>query len=145
MIHFDLFDYGRALVGGVFIGISASVLLIFSGRIAGISGILYRSIKGPAEGGWRWLFLAGMAISGLLSALFFPGFSHLENADSPLLLIIAGGLVGFGSVLGNGCTSGHGVCGISRLSPRSLVATVTFMASGALVVFLIRNFLLGGV
>lgn len=144
MIHFDLFDYGRALAGGVLIGLSASALLIFSGKIAGVSGILYRGISERLDRQWRFLFLAGLLAGGSLSYLSIPEFVSIKEPQSLATLVVAGLLVGFGSVLGNGCTSGHGVCGISRLSPRSLTATLVFMTSGALVVFLIRHLLKGG-
>lgn len=144
MIHFDLFDYARALLGGVFIGVSASILLVFSGRIAGVSGILYRSFSERNERGWRTLFLMGLLLGGLLSARLFPEFIKLEKAQSWGALVLAGLLVGFGSVLGNGCTSGHGVCGISRLSPRSLAATATFMGVAAALVYFIRHLSSGG-
>lgn len=128
-----------ALAGGALIGLAATVLLVFNGRIAGISGILGGLLQMKRhDKAWRLAFVAGL----LLAPLAWQLFSSLPLAtvtDSPVLLIIAGVLVGFGSRLGSGCTSGHGVCGISRLSPRSLFATASFMATGFLTVYLIRH------
>lgn len=120
------------LVGGMFIGLGAVSLLLFNGRIAGISGIVGGLVTTPArDPAWRVAFVAGLVGAGLLLAPWMPSAfgSTLERSSGALVL--AGLLVGFGTRLGNGCTSGHGVCGLSRLSPRSAVATVTFMAVGA--------------
>ena len=133
------------LAGGVLIGLAAAVLLFFHGRIAGISGILGGALRTRQRGdlGWRLAFLAGLLTAGAVAFLFTP--SHLENTLDRSLgsMALAGLMVGFGTALGSGCTSGHGVCGISRLSKRSLVATATFMVFGALTVFVV-NHLLGG-
>jgi len=122
------------LAGGALIGLAASILLLASGRVAGISGIL-GGLLDPKEGenAWRAAFVAGLVLAGLGGVLVYPAAfaSHLER--SPALLALGGLLVGFGSRLGNGCTSGHGVCGLSRASPRSLASVATFMATGALV------------
>jgi uncharacterized membrane protein YedE/YeeE len=133
-----------SLLGGLLIGASASILLLFNGRIAGISGIL-GGVVIPKAGdvAWRLRFLAGMLIGGLAAARFWPSAFGDARQASWAAVAVAGFLVGFGTRLGNGCTSGHGVCGLSRLSQRSLVATVTFMAAGALTVFLTRH-VLGG-
>jgi hypothetical protein len=136
----DLNSASLALFGGVLIGVSASLLLAFTGRIAGISGILYRSFTSREDSYWRFAFLAGLVLGGVF--LYWQA-AELVTIDEPIHMsrvIAAGLLVGFGSVLGNGCTSGHGVCGISRFSPRSIAATLTFMACGAVVVFVIRRF-----
>lgn len=131
------------LVGGTLIGLSASLLLWANGRVAGISGIV-GSLLAPVRGdiAWRALFLGGLLSGGLLLAWLRPA-SFAAPAPLSLgggaLLVAAGLLVGFGSGLGNGCTSGHGVCGISRGSARSIAATLTFMATGALTVFLVRH------
>ena len=128
-----------ALGGGVLIGLAATLLLLLTGRIAGISGILGGALAGPGgERGWRLAFLAGLVAGGVVSAL--SGMTgSLERTGYPLgLLIAAGLLVGFGSRLGSGCTSGHGVCGIARLSARSLVATVAFTLTGIVTVALLR-------
>jgi uncharacterized membrane protein YedE/YeeE len=128
----------------VLIGASAAALLVLTGRIAGVSGILGGLLPPRrADAAWRVLFVAGLVAGGLvLRAVAADPFHGLAALASPTLL--AGGvLVGFGTSLGSGCTSGHGVCGVSRLSPRSLVATVTFMLAGVLTVFVVRH-LAGG-
>jgi uncharacterized membrane protein YedE/YeeE len=127
-----------SLAGGVLIGLSASLLLIGQGRVAGISGIVGHSLGGrPGDRAWRVAFLAGLVLAGLVSALFAP--AAIGHSQRPLVLIaVAGLLVGIGTRLGSGCTSGHGVCGVSRLSPRSLVATLTFLLTGASTVALVR-------
>lgn len=119
-----------AAVGGILIGIAASVLLVGSGRVAGVSGIL-GGILVPVRGDrlWRWMFMLGMVSVGALVAVFAP--QYISPSPSPLPVVVAAGLlVGIGTRLGTGCTSGHGVCGVSRLSPRSLAATAMFMATG---------------
>lgn len=123
-----------ALVGGVIIGLSATLLLVGSGRIAGISGIL-GGLLVPTRGDrlWRGLFMLGLLIAGGVAAAVAPESIGSSPRSLPVLAA-AGLLVGVGTRIGNGCTSGHGVCGISRLSPRSLVATITFIAAGMLVV-----------
>jgi uncharacterized membrane protein YedE/YeeE len=133
-----------ALFGGILIGLSASLAHLGARQVAGVSGHLGGLLGGPlrlrAFGPW---FVFGLALGGLLIALVFsPTITAL--APRPIVLIaVAGLLVGFGTRLGSGCTSGHGVCGISRLSPRSLVATCVFMAAGALVVLLTRHVFTG--
>ena len=138
-----------SLIGGMLIGLSASVMLLFSGKIAGISGIV-GGILSPAQNDtqWRLLFLGGLLVGGLLVGSQMVGFSSadvfaIEIERSWPAVFLAGLLVGFGSRFGSGCTSGHGVCGISRFSPRSLVATITFISTGALVVYIV-NHLFGG-
>lgn len=133
------FTPGAALAGGLLIGLAAAVFVLFNGRIAGISGILGGLIK-PRNGdiGWRLAFTGGLIGAPVIYSLFWrlPDI-HIE-ANS-VTLIIAGLIVGFGTRIGSGCTSGHGVCGISRLSPRSIVATLTFMTMGFVTVFLVRH------
>lgn len=129
-----------ALAGGALIGLSASLLLWVSGRVAGISGML-GGLLHPHRGdiAWRALFLLGLIVSGAIALLVAPqGFG--SSPRGALALALAGLLVGVGTRIGNGCTSGHGVCGLSRLSVRSLVATVTFIATGAITVTLLRIF-----
>jgi uncharacterized membrane protein YedE/YeeE len=131
-------------VGGVMIGIAAAGLLMFHGRIAGISGIaggIFRRHKGDTE--WRVMFLVGLFSAGFLWHLVRPMDYQVTIDRSTLALIVAGLAVGIGTQLGSGCTSGHGVCGIGRLSKRSTVATVSFMVTAAMTV-LIVNELLGG-
>jgi hypothetical protein len=126
-----------ALLGGLLIGAAASLLWLGSGKVAGISGILGGALGRPEQRGWRLVFLAGLLAGGVVLLLVRP--AALSPATAPLPLLAAGGLlVGFGARLGGGCTSGHGVCGLSRLSRRSLIATLTFFASAALVVWLLR-------
>ncbi|HIF51385.1 MAG TPA: YeeE/YedE family protein [Thiotrichaceae bacterium] len=130
-----------ALAGGVLLGISASLLLLFNGRIAGISGILSGvfTTSNSAEKVWRLLFLLGMVVAGFTYQLLFPD-SFVEREDFPLSLLLIGAfIVGFGTRMGGGCTSGHGVCGIGRLSKRSIIATVVFMTSGVATVYVIRH------
>jgi uncharacterized membrane protein YedE/YeeE len=131
-----------ALVGGAIIGASAALFLVLNGRISGISGILGGLIN-PArsEIGWRLAFLAGLFVAPL-AYVVFGGALPAVMLNVPLwLLVVSGLIVGFGTRLGAGCTSGHGVCGIGRGSPRSLVATATFMATAILTVFVTRHVL----
>ncbi|MBY0340303.1 MAG: YeeE/YedE family protein [Rhodocyclaceae bacterium] len=133
-----------ATAGGALIGAAAALLLLMNGRIAGISGILGTAMqKGSRDRGWRIAFIAGLMLAPWLWSLFAALPSALLEA-TPAWLVIAGLLVGFGSRLGSGCTSGHGVCGIARLSPRSLMATATFMATGFLMVYLLKHVIGGG-
>ena len=137
------FTPGLSLTGGLVIGTAAAVLVLFNGRVAGISGILGGLMNMPQnDAGWRVAFLAGLVgtpvLAGLLGSPIAP---DIQAGWSEIL--VAGFLVGIGTRYASGCTSGHGVCGISRGSVRSLVATATFMASGFLTVFVSRH-LLGG-
>ncbi len=130
----------NALAGGALIGVASAGLLLINGRVAGISGILGRAVTGHS-GLWRWAFLAGLLAAGLIGQVFslqVGGASGHPPATLPTLLL-AGILVGLGSAVGSGCTSGHGVCGISNLSLRSLAATVVFMAVAAATVFAVRH------
>lgn len=132
-------DWIRALAGGGLIGLSASILLLANGRIAGVTGIVAGVLDPkPGEFDWRALFLAGLLAGGLIAKLALGGVFSAAGT-TPVVAIIAGLLVGVGTRLANGCTSGHGVCGLSRFSLRSLVATVTFIASGAVTVFATRG------
>ena len=132
-----------AFFGGTLIGISASMLMLLNGRIAGISGIVKGLLKPSncSEINWRIAFLAGLVFGGLGYAMVFPVQITLPQGINMLTLIIGGLLVGFGTAMGNGCTSGHGVCGMSRFSIRSIVATMTFLSTGMLTVYIIRHVL----
>ena len=128
------------LAGGVLIGLAAVMLLLLTGRIAGISGIFSNAIHGGSGSALRWLFLAGLIAGAFLHQWLTGAQLPVRVLDWPFL--VAGGLlVGFGTRLGSGCTSGHGVCGIARFSPRSIVATATFMGFGILTVFVTRHLL----
>jgi uncharacterized protein len=121
------------LVGGALIGVAATLLLLLAGRVAGISGIVAGLLQPrSSDRGWRLAFVIGMFGTGALIAFIWPGAFAIEIARPLWLVALAGLLVGFGTRLGNGCTSGHGVCGLSRLSPRSLAVTLTFMVTGVL-------------
>jgi uncharacterized protein len=128
------------LTGGVLIGLSASLLLLGAGRVAGVSGITAGAFSSDrAERDWRLAFVGGLVAAGLGFVLLHP--ASITPSPRPLVwLALAGLLVGVGTRLGSGCTSGHGVCGTSRLSPRSLVATLVFVLSGMLTVALLRVF-----
>lgn len=141
----SLLTVGLAVVGGLLIGGAAGLLLILSGRIAGVSGMAASAVR-IADKGPPWLqsasFVAGLP-AGALVAAFILGAPAVTVTSSAPLLIAGGLLVGFGTRLGNGCTSGHGVCGLARLSPRSMAATAAFMGAGVATVFIARH-LLGG-
>jgi len=138
-IDWQHFTPWTALAGGMLIGLAAALLILFNGRIAGISGILGGLLR-PRRGdlGWRIAFLAGLVATPLLYRLWQALPAVRIDAGTPAL-IVAGLLVGVGVRYGAGCTSGHGVCGLSRLSPRSLAATCAFMAAGFLTVYLLRH------
>ncbi|MDT0596267.1 YeeE/YedE family protein [Glaciecola petra] len=130
-----------SLIGGAILGASSLLLLIATGRIAGISGIIGNMLTRGANNGWRLMFLIGLALGPLLAA---PSGYILPEIDASWWMIIIGGLlVGFGSAYGSGCTSGHGICGMGRLSARSMTAVVTFMVVAAVTVFVIRH-IVGG-
>lgn len=132
-------------LGGALIGLAAALLLALNGRIAGISGIV-GGLLPPRAGDalWRLLFVAGLALGALLVRLYSGAPLAVPVESSTFTLVLGGLLVGFGTRLGSGCTSGHGICGLARLSPRSLVAVLTFMASAMLTVFALRHALAGG-
>ncbi len=132
-------------VGGALIGLSAVLMLLGLGRIAGISGIFGGLVVRPMGGdvAWRLLFVAGLLAGGVAMYLAVPELFAVRVHRPLFAVALAGLLVGFGTRMGNGCTSGHGVCGISRFSARSIVATVTFMTTGAITVFVVQH-VLGG-
>jgi uncharacterized protein len=138
-----MLTYTIPLIGGLLIGASAVALLLFLGRIAGVSGIVWGAVSAQPDNSWRWLFVIGLLVGPLLfhtvTGTPYPAPSALQWWHA----VIGGLLVGFGVTLGSGCTSGHGVCGIGRLSPRSIIATLTFMTSGIVTVYVVRH-VLGG-
>ncbi len=141
MIDWAHFTPWTALGGGILIGVAAAMLVLLNGRIAGVAGIIGGVLR-PAAGdiGWRFAFILGLLAAPAAYRLFAaPGAPTIE-ASYPVLLL-AGLLVGAGTRYGSGCTSGHGVCGLSRLSPRSLAATITFVLAGAATVYSVRHLL----
>ena len=134
-------EFITPIVGGLLIGSAAVVLLLALGRIAGISGIVWGAVSAQADNSWRWMFIAGLLAGPFLyhaiSSTPYPAVSA-----QPIWTALVGGLlVGIGVKLGSGCTSGHGVCGIGRLSIRSVVATLTFMGTGITTVFILHHWL----
>jgi uncharacterized membrane protein YedE/YeeE len=129
----------NALIGGCLIGIAVSLMLLFNGRVTGISGIVGGVVK-PNRGdfGWRVFFVFGLLAGGLILKFTNPASFELKSSANTIDYILSGLLVGFGTLLGNGCTSGHGVCGISRFSIRSILSTVTFILFGVLSVLLFK-------
>ncbi len=132
-----------ALFGGILIGLSASMLMLLNGRIAGISGIVKGLIKpsSASEINWRIAFIVGLIFGGFAYSLIFPVEIKPPEGINTLTLIIGGLIVGIGTAMGNGCTSGHGVCGVARFSIRSIIATATFLSTGILTVYIIRHVL----
>jgi uncharacterized membrane protein YedE/YeeE len=129
------------LFGGVLIGLAVSIMLLFKGRVTGISGIISESLNKPTlNEAWRYTFILGLIVGGVVMKSTHPDLLSNISNRSTLSVVIAGLLVGFGTLLGSGCTSGHGVCGLSRLSVRSFVATGTFMLFGFLAVVAIKLF-----
>lgn len=133
-----------SLIGGLLIGLSATLMLLLHGRVAGITGIMVGATISRVAGDWLWraLFLGGLLAGGAAMIWLTPDAFTNKVGGRYGMLVIAGLLVGFGTRLGNGCTSGHGVCGVSRLAPRSLVATASFMVTGMITVFVAGH--LGG-
>jgi uncharacterized membrane protein YedE/YeeE len=128
-----------AIYGGVVIGLAVSIMLLFNGRITGISGIVGGLLdKKTTDLGWRFSFITGLIIGGIILRFFYPDAFILISKSTSIDYVIAGFLVGFGTLLGNGCTSGHGVCGISRLSMRSIVSTLTFILFGIISVIIFK-------
>ena len=129
-----------AAIGGSLIGLSAIMMMGFNGRIAGISGILSGAFsEAGSERLWRILFIVGVIGGGTVPLLFSDGFKPPIPETSTLVIVIGALAVGIGTGLGNGCTSGHGICGIARISPRSIIATCTFMAAGFACVYLLKH------
>ena len=133
-----------SLLGGMILGVAAALYVLLHGRILGISGIISGLLHPKlTDSAWRLSLVLGLISAPFLAALFFGIIPLVEIDASWLLIVIAGLLVGFGAQYGSGCTSGHGICGLSRLSPRSLVATLAFMCAGFVMVFVVRH-LMGG-
>lgn len=144
-IYWETFTPWSALAGGVLIGLAAALMVVLLGRIAGISGIVGNLLQAATwasvlQWSWRAAFVVGMLAAPLLWQWFAP-LPAMQMPSNPVVIVVAGLLVGFGTRLGSGCTSGHGVCGLSRLSLRSLAATLMFMATGAVTVFIMRHVL----
>ena len=140
-IDWNHFTPWSSLAGGILLGLASALFILFSGRLLGISGILGGVIR-PRRGdtGWRLAFLAGLLVAPTVWSLFAtPEMPRIEAGGA--ILLLAGLLVGWGTRYGSGCTSGHGVCGLSRLSPRSMVATLGFMATGFATVYVVRHLL----
>ena len=138
-IAWNVFTPWTALIGGMLIGLAAAMFALLNGRVAGISGVLGGLFK-PMRGdiGWRVAFIGGLVVASLVYGLFAT-LPAVQIDASYAALVVAGLLVGVGTRYGSGCTSGHGVCGLSRLSPRSLVATLAFMGAGFVTVFVVRH------
>jgi uncharacterized protein len=127
------------LIGGALIGLASALLMLLAGRLAGVSGILGGLLAASSDRGWRLAFIAGLIAAALIGPLFgTPGAARLSSSNF-VLYAVAGLLVGFGSRMGNGCTSGHGVCGFARFSSRSIVATLVFMGAAIATVALMRH------
>ena len=131
----------NALIGGAIIGLAASLLLLTLGRIFGITGIMSGMFSGFNKSNiWQYMIVLGLILGSAITSIFMPQFFQYEFKTSLPLMALAGFLVGYGTRLGSGCTSGHGVCGLPRLSIRSFVATMTFMISGIVTVFIMGRF-----
>lgn len=141
LINWNAFTPWASLAGGALIGVAAMLLILFNGRIAGISGIVggLLSLK-KGDMSWRLAFMGGLIAAPLIWQLF-ASLPAIRIDGSFLMMALAGLIVGIGTRYGSGCTSGHGVCGISRLSPRSIVATLLFMSTGFVTVYVIRHIL----
>ncbi len=142
----DVNSWIRAAVGGAMIGLAAASLFAFNGRIAGISGVVGGLLfdRQHRDTPWRSLFVAGLVLGAAITALAVPGLAVVTMQSGWAGTILAGLVVGFGTRMGSGCTSGHGVCGIGRLSGRSMVATGSFMVAGVVTVFVTRHLLGAG-
>jgi uncharacterized protein len=143
-IDWGWLEYAPALIGGALIGLASSLLILGAGRVAGIAGIVGGALqsvvlgRAPGRDAIRWAFIGGLLIAPWVWRLFAP-LPTATSAAGPTLLIVAGLVVGVGVRMGNGCTSGHGVCGLSRLSLRSLVNVLAFMGAGVVTVLVLRH------
>ncbi len=128
-----------AILGGVLIGLASALLLLFNGRIAGVSGIVGGLIRaGQSDKAWRFAFVLGLLIAGSAVRILKPELIETDRVINPVLISVAGLLVGYGTAMGSGCTSGHGICGIGRFSVRSLIATIVFIGVGMLTTTVLR-------
>ena len=143
VIDLQNFTPYASLIGGVMIGLAALLLMLTHGRVMGVSGILGGLVmpSGKGDMGWRVMFVIGMLAGPFLVIHGFGRSIEMMPAASGMLLPVAGFIVGIGTAIGSGCTSGHGICGLARLSPRSMVAVGTFMATGIATVYLVRHVL----
>lgn len=132
-------DFLFPFLGGTLIGIAVSLMLWLNGRVTGNSGIIAECLPSKEKGSWRIFYIFGLICGALIYRFVFPDTPGLRYNPSFILLIIAGLLVGYGTRLGSGCTSGHGICGIARLSPRSIVATLIFMVTAIITVWVMRQ------
>lgn len=140
-IDWTHFTPGTSLLGGLLIGLASALFILANGRIAGISGILGGLLRPSGNDVvWRLAFLLGLIFAPVVASVFLAPSAPTIDANAEVL-VVAGLLVGIGTRYGGGCTSGHGICGLSRLSPRSLIATMAFMASGMAIVFVMRHVL----
>ena len=140
-IDWTHFTPGTSLLGGLLIGLASALFILANGRIAGISGILGGLLRPSGHDVvWRLAFLLGLIFAPVVASVFLAPSAPTIDANAEVL-VVAGLLVGIGTRYGGGCTSGHGICGLSRLSPRSLIATMAFMASGMAIVFVMRHVL----
>lgn len=135
------FFSGSALIGGLIIGLAAFIFLLFLGRIMGVSGIVGNLMTRSGFTAWRALFVIGVMLAPWVYRWGTGSFPEIEISSHGLLLVIAGLLVGIGSSLGSGCTSGHSICGISRYSPSSVLITILFMVAGGITVFIVKHLL----
>jgi uncharacterized membrane protein YedE/YeeE len=145
-MHIDWISFTPipSLLGGMILGVAAALYVFLHGRILGISGIVSGLLHPKlTDFAWRFSLVLGLVCAPFFAALFFGIFPVIEIESDWIAIVIAGLLVGFGAQYGSGCTSGHGICGLSRLSPRSLVATLSFMSAGFIIVYAIRH-LIGG-
>jgi len=147
-IDWGLLEYAPALIGGALIGLASALLILGAGRVAGIAGVVGGALQSlvlgrpPGRDAIRWAFIGGLLIAPWVWRLFAP-LPAAASSAGPALLIAAGLVVGIGVRMGDGCTSGHGVCGLSRLSLRSLANVLAFMAAGVVTVFVLRHVLRG--
>ncbi len=138
-------NYFLPLLGGALIGVAVSMMLFLNGRVTGVSGIVSGALTRPkGDLAWRLFFIGGLILGGIALRFFYPDSLRSDLGRSTLVIVAAGLIVGFGTVMGSGCTSGHGICGVSRMSPRSIVATFVFMGFGILTATLFRIFILRG-